>query len=74
MRNNLFSDETKEAYINQFDIMRKNCNSIEGDKFFLSKVLAVSEQIDNLHVKANVGNLIIENDGPKDIGGSGTIP
>lgn len=74
MRNNLVSDETKKVYINRFNIMQKNRNTLEGDKLFLSKVIAVSEQIDNLHVKATVGNFVIENDGPKDLGGSGTIP
>jgi uncharacterized OsmC-like protein len=54
--------------------MLKHHKSAEGDKLFISKVTAISEQIDNLHVKATVGNFIIECDGPKDLGGSETIP
>jgi uncharacterized OsmC-like protein len=74
MKKNLISDVTREAYINRFEKMQKYQNTSKGDELFLSKVTALSEQIENLHVKATVGNFVIENDGPKDLGGSGTIP
>lgn len=74
MMKNLVSDATKEAYINRLEKMLKYQNTPEGDDLFLSQVTAFSEQIDNLHVKATVGDLVIENDSPKDLGGSGTIP
>ncbi|MFX1522952.1 MAG: OsmC family protein [Promethearchaeota archaeon] len=74
MKKTLVSDATKKAYINRFEKMQNYRNTPEGDEMFLSKVTALSEQIKNLHVKAKVGDLIIENDGPKDLGGSGTIP
>ncbi len=74
MKNKLVSDETLEAYKDRFEMMLKHQNTTEGDGLFISKVTAVSEQVDNLHVKATVGNFIIENDGPKELGGSGTIP
>ena len=74
MRNKLVSDETLEAYKARYEKMQKQLDTDEGDRLFVSKVTAVSEQIDNLHVKATVGNFVIENDGPKDLGGSGTVP
>lgn len=74
MRNTLVSDETLKAYMDRFEKMIKNRDSDEGDRLFISKVTAVSEQIDNMHVKASVGDYVIENDGPKDLGGSGNIP
>ena len=74
MRNKLVSDETLEAYKDRYEKMIKHRDTEEGDRLFVSKLTAVSEQIDNLHVKATVGNFVIENDGPKDLGGSGTVP
>jgi len=74
MRNTLVSDETLKAYMDRFEKMIKNRDSDEGDRLFIPKVTAVSEQIDNMHVKASVGDYVIENDGPKDLGGSGNIP
>ncbi|MFX1375674.1 MAG: OsmC family protein [Promethearchaeota archaeon] len=74
MSKKLVSDETLKSYMKRLEKMHKYRNGAEGDKLFLSKVTAVSEQLDNLHVKASIGNFVIENDGPKDLGGSGTIP
>ncbi|MBY8986576.1 MAG: OsmC family protein [Candidatus Lokiarchaeota archaeon] len=74
MRKKLVSDETLKAYKDRFEKMIKNLDTEEGDRLFISKVTAVSEQIDNMHVKASVGNYVLENDGPKDLGGSGKIP
>ena len=74
MRNKLVSDETLKAYKDRYEKMHKYRGTDEGDRLFVSKVTAVSEQIDDLHVKATVGNFVIENDGPKDLGGSGNVP
>jgi len=74
MRNKLVSDETLKAYMDRYEKMQKYLDTDEGDRLFVSKVTAVSEQIDNLHVKATNGNFVIENDGPKDLGGSGNVP
>jgi uncharacterized OsmC-like protein len=74
MLNKLVSDETLKAYRTRYEKMHKYRDTDEGKSLFVSKVTAVSEQIENLHVKAKVGNFIIENDGPKDLGGSGKIP
>jgi len=72
--NKLVSNETLKAYMDRNEKMNKHQDTDEGDRLFISKVTAVSEQIDNLHVKATVGNFVIENDGPKDLGGSGSVP
>jgi len=74
MRNKLVSDETLKAYKDRYEKMLKYRDTDEGDRLFVSKVTAVSEQIDNMHVKATVGNFVIENDGPTDLGGSGNVP
>ena len=74
MRNKLVSDETLKAYIARYEKMNKHRDTDEGDRLFVSKETAISEQIDNMHVKATVGNFVLENDGPKDLGGSGDVP
>jgi len=60
MRKYLVSDEILNAYKDRYEKMSKNQERVEGDRLFISKVTAVSEQIDNLHVKARVGNYEIE--------------
>lgn len=74
MRNTLVSDETSKSYQDRFEKMIKTQDPDEGDRLFISKISAISEQIDNMHVKASIGDYIIENDGPKDLGGSGAVP
>ncbi|MFX1487606.1 MAG: OsmC family protein [Promethearchaeota archaeon] len=74
MQNKLVSDETLNAYRDRYEILHRYQDTDEGKSLFVSKVTAVSKQIENLHVKAVVGDFIIENDGPKDLGGSGLIP
>jgi len=69
----LISDEIQEAYKERFMQLRKHEHSTEGDRRFISRLTAVSEQISNLHVKAKVGDFVIENDGPKELGCSGHI-
>jgi len=73
MSNKLVSDETLKFYKERCEKMIKFRDTDEGDRLFVSKVTAVSEQIENLHVKATVGNFVVENDGPKDLGGSGNV-
>jgi len=74
MNNKLISDETLKAYKIRFQEMKKNKDTEKGNELFVLKMVAFSEQIDNLHVKAKINNFEIENDGPKDLGGSGVIP
>jgi len=74
MRNKLVSDETLNAYKERYANMIKHQHTDEGDKLYVSEITAISEQINNMHVKATVGDYIIENDGPKDLGGFGNAP
>lgn len=74
MNNKLISDETLKAYRKRFQKMQKHKDTEIGKELFVSKLIAVSEQIDNLHVKTRIGDFEIENDGPKQLGGSGKIP
>lgn len=74
MRNVLISDITLKAYKERYEKMIKHQETDEGDELFISKVTAVSEQVENMHVKARVGGFEIESDGPKDLKGSGDIP
>ena len=68
------SEEILKAYMDRFQKMQANKDTEEGNTLFISKVVAESEQIDNMHVMAKVGNFEIENDGPKDLGGYGKVP
>ena len=74
MNNKLISDETLKAYKKRFQKMQKHKDTEIGKKLFVSKLVAVSEQISNLHVKTRIGDFEIENEGPEQLGGSGKIP
>jgi len=74
MKKNLISDESLRAYMDRYQKMQINKNTEEGNAIFISNVIAESEQIDNMHVMAKVGNFEIESDGPKELGGSGKVP
>jgi len=74
MNKSLISDISLKAYRDRFEKMQIHKDTEEGNTLFISKVEAESEQIDNLHVIAKVGNFKIENDGPKELGGSGKVP
>jgi len=64
MNNKLTSDESLKAYKNRFQEMQKNKDTEKGNELFILKMVAISEQIDNLHVKAKINNFEIENEGP----------
>jgi len=74
MNKKLISDDSLKAYEIRFKEMQKEKDTDKGDELFIVKMVAISEQINNLHVKAKVNDFEIENDGPKDLGGSGEIP
>lgn len=74
MKKTLVSDESLRAYVARYQKMQKYKNTEEGNAIFISNVIAESEQVDNMHVKAKVGNFEIESDGPKELGGSGKVP
>ncbi len=74
MNNKLISDDSLKAYKIRFKDMEKEKDTEKGKELFVIKMVAISEQINNLHVKAKINNIEIENDGPEDLGGSGEIP
>ncbi|MFX1327320.1 MAG: OsmC family protein [Promethearchaeota archaeon] len=74
MKNKLISDESLQAYKIRFEEMQREMETEKGNELFVVNMVAFSEQIDNLHVKAKVNNFEIESDGPKDLGGFGKIP
>jgi hypothetical protein len=71
MKKKLVTGENVKVYMNRNEKMVNLLNSDEGERLFFSKITAISEQVDNIHVKAIIGNLMFENDGPKGLGGSG---
>lgn len=75
MSKNLITEESRIAYLNRNKTMQELGFTEKGDELFISILVAESEQIENLHVKAKINDFIIENDAPKDLGGkSGTPP
>ncbi|MBN1802723.1 MAG: OsmC family protein [Candidatus Lokiarchaeota archaeon] len=73
MSKKLISDETVSAYKNRLDNMNKYKFTEEGDRLYISTMVAESEQVENLHVRTKIGNISIECDAPKELNGSGTI-
>jgi uncharacterized OsmC-like protein len=62
--------------INAYKERLKRMNSLleaSPDKF-IDKYTAVSQQVENLHVKAKIGDFEIESDEPEDLGGENTAP
>ena len=74
MSKKLITNESRTAYLNRFKKMQELGFTEKGDELFTSKLVAESEQIYNLHVKAKINNLEIENDAPKDLGGKSSAP
>ncbi|HEC93442.1 MAG TPA: OsmC family peroxiredoxin [Candidatus Atribacteria bacterium] len=70
----LVSEKITQAYKNRFEKMLKYKYSKKGDELFIETVVAEAEQIDDLYVKAKVGDFIIECDEPKELGGSNKAP
>ncbi|MHA1728922.1 MAG: OsmC family protein [Promethearchaeota archaeon] len=70
----LLSDETVKAYQDRLSEMERLKFSKDGDEKFIERVCAISEQINNLHVRTNVNEFVIENDEPKNLGGFNNAP
>lgn len=66
----LISDISMDAYIERFKNMQKYKYTEKGDEMFIEKIVATSEQVDNLYVKAKVNDFLIFNDEPPELGGS----
>ncbi|MFW9895005.1 MAG: hypothetical protein ACFFD7_04300 [Candidatus Thorarchaeota archaeon] len=54
MRNKLVLAVTLKAYKERYEKLFKHQETDENDNFFISKVIVVSEQVENLHVKARI--------------------
>ena len=74
MKTKLLSDKSLNAYKNRLKEMEKEKDTEKGKELFSMKMTAFSEQIENLRVNAKINNFEIENDGPKELDGSGEIP
>lgn len=74
MDNKLISDASLKAFKIRSKLMQKEKDTKKGNELFVIKMVAISEQINNLLVKAKINDFEIENDGPKDLGGSSKIP
>ncbi|MBD3255822.1 MAG: hypothetical protein GF383_12065 [Candidatus Lokiarchaeota archaeon] len=70
MKSKLVSLETIDTYKKRIAQMRKLGFSKEGDILFIEEVVAVSEQVENLKVIANVNGFIVECDEPRAVGGT----
>ncbi|TFG07808.1 MAG: OsmC family peroxiredoxin [Promethearchaeota archaeon] len=74
MSKKLVNDESITAYIERFKQMEKFGFTKKGDELFLSRLVAESEQVENLHVKSTINDLTIHNDAPLDLGGKSGCP
>lgn len=70
----LINDKTLDLYLKRLEKIKQLGYSREGDSEFIETLTAVSEQVDNLHVKAEVNGFEIECDEPKSIGGTEKAP
>ena len=60
--------------MSRFKGMQRNRSSQSGKELFIQKVTVVSEQINNLHVRATINEFKIDNDGSEELGGSHKSP
>ena len=74
MSNKLLSDKIVEAYLNRLENMKKYKFTEEGDELFLKKLIAETEQVNDLHVRTKIGDFVIENDEPETLGGTNLAP
>jgi len=74
MSEKLVNDEIVAAYAKRLETMNKYKFTEKGDELFISTIVAEAEQLQDLHVKSTIGDLSIECDAPKELGGSGKIP
>ncbi|MFX1273848.1 MAG: OsmC family protein [Promethearchaeota archaeon] len=71
MSEKLLNDGIIAAYTKRLENMNKYKFTEKGDELYISTLVAEVEQIKDLHVKSNIGDISIECDAPKDLGGSG---
>lgn len=74
MSKKLITDESVNAYIERLKNIQKHKFSKKGDELFITKLVAESEQMSNLHVRAKVNDFEVESDEPQALGGTGNFP
>jgi uncharacterized OsmC-like protein len=74
MSEKLINDEISAAYTKRLESMNKFKFTEKGDELFISTIVAEAEQLQDLHVKSTIGDLTVECDAPKELGGSGNLP
>ena len=74
MSKSLITEETRKSYLNRLKKLQEYKFSEKGDELFVTKLIVESEQINNLHVKARINDLEIDNDALEEMGGNRTAP
>lgn len=70
----LLTKETVEAYTDRARKMQKFKVGEIGDKLYITKMVAFSEQVNNLHVRAKIRDFDVDNDEPTELGGTDKGP
>ncbi len=70
----LITPESFNAYSTRVEKMRELGFSKEGADLYIEKMVAISEQVKNLHVKASINQREVHNDEPKEMGGTSSAP
>lgn len=70
----LLNSETVAFFMKRFQYMQNQKYSKKADKLFINKMVAVSEQINNLHVRSKINDFYVDNDGSEKTGGSNNGP
>lgn len=70
----LLNSETVAFYLKRFQYMQNQKYSKKSDKLFINRMVAVSKQINNLHVRSKINDFYVDNDGSNKMGGSNKGP
>jgi len=74
MTEKLLSDKIITAYLTRLENMNKYKFTEEGDELFIKKLIAETEQVNDLHVRTKIDDFIIESDEPEVLGGTNLAP
>ena len=74
MTEKLLSDKIIAAYLNRLKNMNKYKFTEEGDELFIKKLIAETEQVNDLHVRTKIDDFIIESDEPEVLGCTNLAP
>lgn len=70
----LISEQSIKRYLERFEQIKNLGYSEEGDKIFIEEIVAISEQVDNLYVKAEIDDYELYCDEPVSLGGTAQAP